>query len=110
MVFIISKEKANIELYIQLRTKGKIYTPSGPFELSNKKEINRLTNNQVIQIKIYDTSRYPRIRVFDTRLVRELKDKSISNIYEKSRIMIQVFKDLGKEFILCQVLTIQYAS
>jgi hypothetical protein len=101
IVFVISKEKTNIELYIQLRTKGKIRIPSGLFELSNKKETNRLTANQVMRIKIYNTSRYPRIRVFDTRFIRELKSKNISNIYKKSRIMIQVFKDFRKEFILC---------
>jgi hypothetical protein len=101
IVFMISKEKANIELYIQLRAEGKICIPSGLFELSDKKEIDRLTDNQVIRIEIYDTSRYPGIRVFNTRLVRELKNKGTSNIYEKSKIIIQVFKDFRKEFILC---------
>jgi hypothetical protein len=101
IVFIISKEKINIELYIQLKTEGKICTTSRLFELSNKKEIDGLTANQVMRIEIYNTTRYPGIRVFDTRLVRELKSTGIGNIYEKSRIVIQVFKDLRKEFILC---------
>jgi hypothetical protein len=100
IVFIISKEKTNIELYIQLKAKGKIRTTSGLFKLSNKKEIDRLTANQVMRIEIYNTTRYPRIRVFDARLVRELKNKNTNNIYEKSRIVIQVFKDFRKEFIL----------
>jgi hypothetical protein len=70
------------------------------FELSNKKKIDRLTANQVIRMEIYDTIRYPGIQVFNARFVRELKNKNTSNIYKKSRIIIQIFKDLRKEFIL----------
>jgi hypothetical protein len=45
-----------------------------------------------------------------SRLVNEVKGKTTSALYEKSRLVIQAYNDEGKQVILIQSLIIQRAS
>jgi hypothetical protein len=54
--------------------------------------------------------KYSGIRIFNSRLVNEVKGKATGTPYEKSRLVIQAYNDEGKELILTQLPTIQRAS
>jgi len=49
-------------------------------------------------------------RIFNSRMVREVKGKATPQPYEKSRLVIQGHSDKGKASILCQAPTIQRSS
>jgi hypothetical protein len=50
------------------------------------------------------------VRVFKSRLVNKVKGKTTETPYEKSRLVIQAFNDMGKESILTLSPTIQRTS
>ena len=50
------------------------------------------------------------LRLFNSRLVDEIKGKATNTLYKKSRLVIQVYNDKGKEEILTQSPTIQRVS
>ena len=109
-VFITSKEQSDHDLAIQLRKEGKISTSGEPFETSDRLEIENLTNRGVFSFEKYNPVKFQGVRIFKSRLVREVKGKSTDTPYEKSRLVIQGYDDDGKEMILTQSPTIQRAS
>lgn len=109
MAFITAKEEADYELAVKLRREGAITTPGEPFEASDIQEIQGLEDNGVYRIEKYDPTVHGD-EVFNSRLVREVKDKQTATPYEKSRLVIQAWNDPGKKEILTQSPTIQRAS
>ena len=110
MTFMTNKEQADMELSTKLRQKGIITTPRKPFKESQRQEIKSLVANGVFEFVKYDPDKYSGIRIFNSRLVNEVKGKATSTPYEKSRLVIQAYNDKGKELILTQSLTIQQVS
>ncbi|KAK6211233.1 hypothetical protein QIS74_10497 [Colletotrichum tabaci] len=107
--FLTSKEQADLELAVTLREKGIITTPGAPFEQSTTKEVDSLIDRGVFGFTLYDENEHSGIRIFKSRIVNEVKNKTTTP-YEKSRLVIQGYNDRGKETILTQSPTIQRAS
>jgi hypothetical protein len=110
MAFMTSKEQADMELSLKLRKEGKITTPGAPFEASWNQEINGLIAKGVFKFEEYNPKKHAGVRIFNSRLVNEVKGKATDIPYEKSRLVIQAYNDEGKEMILTQSPTIQRAS
>lgn len=110
MTLMTAKEKSDCELSIILRRQGRITTPGAPFEASDKEEIDALIGREVIQFVKFQPEKHANIRIFNSRMVHEIKGKSGINPYEKSRLVIQGHSDHDKDFILTQSPTIQRAS
>ncbi|KAK1990747.1 hypothetical protein LX36DRAFT_533684, partial [Colletotrichum falcatum] len=104
--FATAKEDADYALAVELREKGIIKTPGKPFEESDHQEIKALIDRGVFHIVMFDERKHGGIRIFKSRLVREVKGKN-EVPYEKSRLVIQGYADDGKEAILTQSPTIQ---
>lgn len=109
-VYLTSKEEADMILAVQLRKDGIITTPGKPFELSDDAEINGLIDRGVFRFARYNKKLHGDIRIFKSRIVHEIKNKTTPQPYEKSRLVVQGYRDDGKEAILTQSPTIQRAS
>jgi hypothetical protein len=107
--FLTQKERDNYDLAVKLRQDNIITTPGAPYEESDAIEIDALANERVFRFVRYDPVTYDGLRIFDTRMVREVKNKSTKPV-EKSRLVVQGFGDEGKEIILTQAPTIQRMS
>jgi hypothetical protein len=110
MAFMTNKEQADMELSAKLRKDGTITTPGLPFEQSQNKEIEGLIARGVFEFVQYDPSKHAGVRIFNSRLVNEVKGKATDMPFEKSRLVVQAYNDEGKEMILTQSPTIQRAS
>jgi len=110
VTFMTAKEEADNQLSLQLRKEGKITTPGAPFEASDKKETDSLITSGVFRFENFDPNKHGYERIFNSRMVREIKGKATNAPYEKSRLVIQGHNDAGKEVILTQSPTIQRAS
>lgn len=108
--FLTAKEQGDLDLSIQLRLDGTITGPGPPFQAADKKEIDDLLTRGVFAFEQYDELKHGRERIFKSRIVRQIKDKETPTPFEKSRLVIQVYNDFGKEVILTQSPTIQRAS
>ena len=102
------KERTDYSLAIKLRQEGVITTPGEPFEKADANEIESLLGQGMIKPVIYNKE-FSGLRVFDSRLVREVKGKN-EKPYEKSRLVVQGCNDAGKMAILTQSPTIQRCS
>ncbi len=79
------------------------------FAESRLKEINDLLKRQVFEtIIIFEVSK--NIRIFNFRFVDEIKHSDISQAYEKSRLVIQVYNDHEETLVLTQAFIIQRMS
>jgi hypothetical protein len=110
MTFLTMKEQGDRDLAVLLRSKGLIITPGQPFEISGRTEIDNLIARGVFRFERYDPVRHAKLRIFDSRMVNEIKGKDTAAPYEKSRLVIRGYNDEGKAFILTQSPTIQRAS
>jgi hypothetical protein len=72
----------------KLRTTGKITTPGELFELSTKAEIEALIARGVFWFEEYDLYLHGGIRIFKSRIVNEVKGKTTTKPYKKSRLVI----------------------
>jgi hypothetical protein len=79
---------ADLALALQLRKEGKIITLGELFEQSDQTEIDALITNEMFRFEIYDSKVYGNIRIFDLRIVHEIKGKGTPQFYEKSRLII----------------------
>jgi hypothetical protein len=109
-VFLSSKEQADALLAIQLRAEGKIKTPGMPFEESTQYEIDALIARGVFKFIQLKEQGHHAERIFRSRIVNEIKNKTTAAPYEKSRLVIQGYADNDKEMILTQAPTIQRSS
>lgn len=106
--FLTQKELGDLELARQLRKDGIITTPGLPFEESDRTEIETLIANGIFEVLQHDL-RKKYGRIFNLRLVREVKGKT-TQPYEKSRLVLAGHSDQEKESILTQSPTIQRIS
>ena len=91
----------------KLRKKGRIIISDLPFEASDKQKIDNLINKEIFRFEQYNPIKHIDIRIFKSRLIREIKSKTTEAPYEKSRLVIQGYQDDGKEMILIQSPIIQ---
>lgn len=68
------RERSDYELALRLRREGKITTPGQPFEASDAAEIDSLLGRVLIPEQ-YNKARHGHLRIFNMRLVREVKGK-----------------------------------
>ncbi|KAI0994429.1 hypothetical protein K3495_g13753 [Podosphaera aphanis] len=109
--FITNKEIADRDLAVNLRSRGVITTPGAPFEAAQKQEIDNLIARGVFDFVNWEPKgKHAGVRVFNSRLVNEVKGKTTDRPYEKSRLVIQAYNDDGKDTILTQSPTIQRSS
>jgi hypothetical protein len=108
--FMTSKEESDLQLVLKLRKKGLITTPSSLFKVSQKREIDSLIARGVFHFKEYNPVKYQGIRIFNSRIINEIKSKVTNTLYKKSRLVIQAYNNNKKEMILTQSLIIQRAS
>ncbi|KAI1002810.1 hypothetical protein K3495_g5393 [Podosphaera aphanis] len=109
-VYLSTKEKADLELSIKLRDEGNINTLRKSFELSDREEFESLIKNGVIKLEKFDQTKHGNVRLFNSRLVCEIKGKGTDNPYEKTRMVVAAWGDKGKSEILTQSPTLQRAS
>ena len=109
-VFFTEKEARDRQTSIELRAKGIITSPGGPFSFSRRKEIDGLLARGVFELISGHSREIGDARIFGSRLVDEVKGKGTATPYEKSRLVIQAFNDEGKKTVLTQSPTIQPVS
>ena len=107
--YLSKKEEDDYALAVKLRNDGVINIPGTPFEASDQKEIDDLVGRGVFSFELFDPTIHGGYRVFKSRMVREVKGKTMVP-YEKSRLVVQGYNDEGKHEILTQSPTIQRAS
>ena len=107
-VNITAKEQSNLELATRLRAEGMIRSANGPFIDSRKKEIDDLILEGVFKV-IGKEEITPGTRIFGCRFVDEIKYR-MGAPYEKSRLVVQAYRDGEKKNILTQSPTIQRVS
>jgi hypothetical protein len=108
-MFLTEKEKRDRQLVIELRAKGVITAPRLPFEESRRKEIDSLLRKGVFKlVSIKDILRGTRI--FDARLIDEVKGQETASPYKKLRLVVQAYNDPEKIKYLTQASTIQRIS
>ncbi|KAI0996097.1 hypothetical protein K3495_g12084, partial [Podosphaera aphanis] len=105
----LSQDEEAIKLSLELRAKGLITTPGPPFSASNKKEIEGLIANNVFKFIPWNKSLLVK-RIYKCRIVKGIKGKETPKPFEKSRLVVQAYRDEGKSFVLTQSPTIQRAS
>jgi hypothetical protein len=59
-----------------------------------------LIANNIFEMIKYNPKIYGNKYIFKSRLIKEIKGKTIDFFFEKSRLVIQVFKDKKKHFLL----------
>lgn len=91
------KKNYYIEASINLRNEGVVTTPGTPFMQSQQKEIKALIPNGVFEFIQLDPFTLSDIRLFKSRMANEVKRKATTTACEKSRIVIQAYKDDGKK-------------
>jgi hypothetical protein len=99
-IFLTRKEHEDAQLAEKFRREGKITTPGKPFELSDQTEINALIAREVFRFEQFDPVKYGNIRIFKSCIINEVKGKITDKPYEKSRLVIQDYKDKGKFVML----------
>ena len=79
------------------------------FMKSRQKKLNELLEKDVFEVVfIHFISKDTRI--FNSRFVNEIKNIETTNVYEKSRLVVQIYNDREKATILIQASTIQRMS
>ncbi|KAI0995528.1 hypothetical protein K3495_g12651 [Podosphaera aphanis] len=85
------------------------YPASPNFKESRRKELDGLIQKRVFDIvNISDVT--PGSRIFNSRFVDTIKFSGTDRAFEKSRLVVQAYKDKGKQNILTQAPTLQRAS
>ncbi|TQN64414.1 hypothetical protein CSHISOI_11408, partial [Colletotrichum shisoi] len=108
--FMTTKEATDYDLAVKLRKTGIITEPGDPFEESTRKEVDNLIDRGVFDFIPFDPAKHMGIRIFKSKIIHEVKDKTTDKAYEKSRLVIQGYADDGKWAILTQSPTIQRSS
>jgi hypothetical protein len=74
-------------------------SPQSPFLASRRKELNGLLESGVFEV--VDITDVPNgIRVFNSRFVDEIKNPGTDKAFEKSRLVVQAYKDAEKDLVL----------
>ncbi|KHJ35193.1 hypothetical protein EV44_g3713 [Erysiphe necator] len=108
--FLSKKELNDRALCIKLRAEGITKIPGLPFEGSDQKEFDQFSERGVFEFIKYDPNgTHKNIRLFKSRMVREVKGKN-ENSFEKSRFVIAGHSHADKSYIPTQSQTIQRVS
>jgi hypothetical protein len=86
-------------------------TNEAPIQFASlrQKELTGLLENSVFAVvKIIDI--LPGIRIFNSRFIDKVKNAGTSDAFEKSRLVVQAYKDGEKDTVLTQSPTIQQVS
>jgi hypothetical protein len=59
-----------------------------------------LIAREVFAFEQFNNFKHKREQIFKSQIVREIKDKAISTLFKKSRLIIQAYNNHGKEVIL----------
>ena len=110
VTFLTAKETQHRAESEKLRREGKITTPGAPFQESDDLEIRSLLDRGVFIFEEYNRTRHGDTRIFNARMVQEVKGLGTDKPYEKSRLVIQGYADSEKDLILTQSPTLQRAS
>jgi len=100
ITFIINKEKSNIKLILKLRRKSIIIIFRYLFKAFQKKEINGLIIKGVFNFTKFDYIKYTKVRIFNSKLINEIKSKTTNNLYKKLKFIIQNYNNNKKQIIL----------
>ncbi len=79
------------------------------FANSRRKEIIDLLEKRVFELIIIDAV-LKNVRIFNFRFIDEIKHSSIADVYEKFRLVIQIYNDHDKTLMLIQSSIIQRMS
>ncbi|KAI1002683.1 hypothetical protein K3495_g5516 [Podosphaera aphanis] len=79
------------------------------FTTSREKELSGLIENRVFEL-VCIKNIPPSTRIFNSRFVDQVKNQGTTKAFEKSRLVVQAYKDLNKNTVLTQAPTIQRAS
>jgi hypothetical protein len=79
--------------------------PQPDFTSSRQKELDGLIKRGVFEF-VRNTDTPANARIFNSRFVDQIKLEGTSKAYEKSRLVIQAYKDDGKKTVLTQSPTI----
>jgi hypothetical protein len=102
---------ADITVFLQDDVNSSSFTSilTSIFVESRRKKINDLLKRQVFEI-ITISEMFKNVRIFNFRFVDEIKHSDISQTYEKSKLIVQVYNDHEKTLILTQAFIIQRMS
>lgn len=99
-ILISHEENSGLIIANELRNKGIIKTPGLPFETSTIQQLEGLLNRGVFELVPFDQKTMSNTRIYKARIVNEIKGKTTSKPYEKSRFVVQAYCDSGKESVL----------
>ena len=86
-LYVNIKEKNDKILTFKLKVNRKIITLKKLFKASDLKKLNTLFKEGILRPEIYNTV-YLNIIVFKLKIIRKVKGKNISSLYEKLRFII----------------------
>jgi hypothetical protein len=98
----------DVTIFIQDDT-ADLTSPLPPFMTSRRKELNGLLESGVFEV-VNITDIPQGIRIFNSRFVNEIKNPGTTSAFEKSRLVVQAYKDTEKDIVLTQSPTIQRVS
>lgn len=91
----------NFDIFIHTNTNEK----SAQYTTSKQKKVAGLLKKNVFEIVIFD-SNSSNARIFNPRFIDNIKNPSINKAYKKSLLVIQVYNEKEKDFVLTQLPTI----
>ncbi|EKD17946.1 polyprotein [Drepanopeziza brunnea f. sp. 'multigermtubi' MB_m1] len=89
IIFFTHKEKADIALSTKLKNEEVITTLGEQFVESRFQELKGLIEKEVFKVIKYNLAVHGTSRIFNSRIVDEVKSKNTFELYEKSRFVIQ---------------------
>jgi hypothetical protein len=102
-------DAADIMIFVQDEELTAHESHQFPFTASRRKELNGLLENGVFEVvNIKDVP--DGIRIFNSRFVDEVKNPGTDKAFEKSRLVVQAYRDTEKDMVLTQSPTIQRVS
>ena len=105
----IARPAAHITILLQDEGLTADRNLSNPFGASRHKELNGLLESGVFEVVNIDDIPHG-IRIFNSRFVDEIKNKGTDKAFEKSRLVVQAYRDGEKDTVLTQSPTIQRVS
>jgi hypothetical protein len=86
-IFLTRKEESDLELAYTIQVSEKIIASRELFEELIQTEIDSLITRDIFEFVYFDPNIY-RSRLFGSRIVNKIKDKTTNSLYEKTRLVI----------------------
>ena len=96
-------------IYLAVSLSTNLIKSSLSFVESQHKKINELLERDVFEI-VNKSSVSDSVCIFNSRFIDKVKNPGTSQVFEKSRLVVQAYNDIKKSLILTQFLIIQCAS